>query len=63
MRYGEQVAEAETVSRDLLAAPEPSVGGSGLIQGAGGVGGLLEEADDGVGTNFVAYDGNGNVKP
>jgi len=34
---------------------------SGSGQGAGGVGGLLETANYGVSTNFVAYDGNGNV--
>ena len=34
---------------------------SGSRQGAGGVGGLLETVNYGVSTNFVAYDGNGNV--
>jgi len=34
---------------------------SGSAQGAGGVGGLLEAVNYGVSTNFVAYDGNGNV--
>ncbi len=34
---------------------------SGSPQGAGGVGGLLETVNYGVATNFVAYDGNGNV--
>ena len=34
---------------------------SGSLQGAGGVGGLLAVNDVVNGTNFVAYDGNGNV--
>ena len=34
---------------------------SGSMQGAGGVGGLLAVNDAASGTNFVAYDGNGNV--
>jgi RHS repeat-associated protein len=34
---------------------------SGSSQGAGGVGGLVEVVSYGVATNFVAYDGNGNV--
>ena len=34
---------------------------SGSIQGAGGVGGLLMVKDTASGTNFCAYDGNGNV--
>jgi RHS repeat-associated protein len=34
---------------------------SGSMQGAGGVGGLLEVINYGSGTNFVAFDGNGNV--
>jgi len=34
---------------------------SGSLQGAGGVGGLLETIDYGVSTNFAAFDGNGNV--
>ncbi|HEY1660841.1 MAG TPA: RHS repeat-associated core domain-containing protein [Verrucomicrobiae bacterium] len=34
---------------------------SGSMQGAGGVGGLLESVNYGVTTNFVAYDGNGDV--
>jgi RHS repeat-associated protein len=34
---------------------------SGSMQGAGGVGGLLEVNDAGNGVHFVAYDGNGNV--
>ncbi len=34
---------------------------SGSTQGAGGVGGLLEVINYGSGTNFVAFDGNGNV--
>ena len=34
---------------------------SGSQQGAGGVGGLLETINYGLSTNYVAYDGNGNV--
>ena len=34
---------------------------SGSLQGAGGVGGLLKETCLGISTNFLAYDGNGNV--
>jgi RHS repeat-associated protein len=34
---------------------------SGSVQGAGGVGGLLEVSDAVNGVSFVAYDGNGNV--
>jgi len=34
---------------------------SGSMQGAGGVGGLLEINDTANGVQFVAYDGNGNV--
>jgi RHS repeat-associated protein len=35
---------------------------SGGMQGAGGVGGLLALVDNTNGANFVAFDGNGNVK-
>jgi RHS repeat-associated protein len=34
---------------------------SGSVQGAGGVGGLLEVNDSANGAHFAAYDGNGNV--
>lgn len=34
---------------------------SGSMQGAGGIGGLLEVINYGSSTNFVAFDGNGNV--
>src|SRR5205823_4599548 len=34
---------------------------SGSLQGAGGVGGLLAIGDSTQGTNFAAFDGNGNL--
>jgi len=52
---------------DLLAAPELSVGGSGTLQGAGGIGGLLarttygQELPGAPTTAFYHADGNGNV--
>ncbi|HEV2455202.1 MAG TPA: RHS repeat-associated core domain-containing protein, partial [Verrucomicrobiae bacterium] len=45
----------------LLASYRWGLDLSGSMQGVGGVGGLLEEIDYGTATNFVAFDGNGNV--
>jgi RHS repeat-associated protein len=55
-----------TRGTDLLAAPKLNGGGSGTMEGAGGIGGLLARSDGYSGGNFTSHnyyhaDGSGNI--
>ena len=55
------IAQLNTTNNNVVQSYLWGLDLSGSLQGAGGVGGLLEVNDPANGIHFVAYDGNGNV--